>query len=97
MNTSKSGPINKIGRVVIPVEIRRALDIQTGTSIEIFVEKDRILLRKYLARCVLCAQDSTHTFRERPICSNCLDEISRLTKPTKPTAHVTLSQGASAV
>lgn len=36
-----------LGRIVIPRELRRTLDINQGTPIEIFVEEDLIILRKF--------------------------------------------------
>ncbi len=39
--------IDDLGRVVIPKEIRRTLGIKDGTSLEIFVEKDMVALKKH--------------------------------------------------
>lgn len=38
---------DELGRIVIPKELRRTLDIQDGTPVEIFVEDDKIILRKF--------------------------------------------------
>ncbi|WP_100011822.1 AbrB/MazE/SpoVT family DNA-binding domain-containing protein [Lentibacillus sediminis] len=39
--------VDELGRVVIPIELRRHLDIHEKDSIEIYVEEDRIVLKKY--------------------------------------------------
>ncbi len=39
--------IDELGRIVIPKEIRRNLGIRNGENIEIFTEKDDIILKKY--------------------------------------------------
>lgn len=39
--------LDQLGRVVIPMELRRTLDIHEKDSMEIFVDNDRIVLQKY--------------------------------------------------
>lgn len=39
--------IDDLGRVVIPKEIRRTLGIKDGTSLEIFVDRDMVALKKH--------------------------------------------------
>jgi AbrB family transcriptional regulator, transcriptional pleiotropic regulator of transition state genes len=39
--------LDDLGRVVIPMEIRRVLALKEKDSIEIFVEEDKIILKKY--------------------------------------------------
>ena len=46
--------VDELGRVVIPIELRRTLDIEQKDGLEIFVENDRIILRKYEPACVFC-------------------------------------------
>ena len=45
--TGMTRRVDELGRVVIPKEIRQILKIRTGTPLEIFVEGDRLVLRKY--------------------------------------------------
>ena len=47
--------IDELGRIVIPKEIRRQMDIQNNDPVEIFVEGGRILLAKYEPTCIFCA------------------------------------------
>lgn len=39
--------VDELGRVVIPIELRRTLDIAEKDSLEIYVDGDRVILRKY--------------------------------------------------
>lgn len=45
-------PVDALGRIVIPIELRRSLDINTDDSLEVFVQDDFIMLKKFEARCV---------------------------------------------
>ena len=47
-------PVDALGRIVIPIELRRSLDINTDDSLEVFVQDDYIMLKKFeSAMCVL--------------------------------------------
>ncbi|GEN89345.1 AbrB/MazE/SpoVT family DNA-binding domain-containing protein [Oceanobacillus sp. FSL W8-0428] len=39
--------VDELGRVVIPIELRRTLDIKEKDTMEIYVDNDRIVLKKY--------------------------------------------------
>ena len=39
--------VDELGRVVIPIELRRTLDIAVKDALEIYVDNDRIILKKY--------------------------------------------------
>lgn len=39
--------VDELGRVVLPIELRRTLDIHEKDSLEIFVDNDKIVLTKY--------------------------------------------------
>jgi transcriptional pleiotropic regulator of transition state genes len=46
--------VDELGRIAIPVELRRTMEIAEKDPIEIFVDGDRIVLQKYKPSCVLC-------------------------------------------
>ena len=46
--------LDKIGRIVIPKEIRKRFEILEDDPIEIFVDKDTIILKKYEKNCTFC-------------------------------------------
>lgn len=50
--------VDELGRIVIPKETRKAFKLEEGTPLEIFVEKEKIILRKYCANyCIDCGQE----------------------------------------
>ena len=69
--------IDELGRIVLPKEIRRNLNIGCSDRLEIFVEKDRILLKKYEPACSLCGneKDLIH-FKGKSICSCCKSDFA---------------------
>jgi len=47
--------VDELGRIVLPIELRRMLDIAERDELEIYMENDRIILQKYEPTCVfLC-------------------------------------------
>ena len=46
--------VDELGRVVLPIELRRTLNIDIKDSLEIYVENDSIILRKYEPSCIFC-------------------------------------------
>jgi len=68
--------IDELGRVVLPVELRRTLELEVRDPVEIFVENDAIVLRKYLPACVFCGGARNVTaFRGKLICSECRKQL----------------------
>lgn len=68
--------LDELGRIVIPIELRRTMDIAVKDTLEIFVEEDKIILKKYHPACVFCndARDVT-PFKGKLICARCLAEM----------------------
>ena len=70
--------LDELGRVVIPVELRKTLDIKVNDSIEIYVDEKKIILRKYARGCFLCGEaKETQDFKGKCICIDCIHEISK--------------------
>jgi transcriptional pleiotropic regulator of transition state genes len=70
--------IDELGRIVVPKELRGTLDIQIGDGLEIFVERDYIILRKYSPHCIYCGEAAGISyFKGKPICRNCLAELRK--------------------
>ena len=58
--------VDTLGRVVLPIELRRVLDIEEKDSIEIYVDGDQIVLKKYSPTCIFCSsQDDVVDFKEK--------------------------------
>ena len=72
-------PVDPLGRVVIPVELRRTLNIKTDDSLEVFVDGDFIMLKKYESACIFCGNaKDVENIHGKNVCRNCLDELKKL-------------------
>lgn len=68
--------VDILGRIVLPVELRRTMEITEKDSFEIYVDKDRIVLKKYEPSCIFCnSTENVNYYRGRRICNDCKDEI----------------------
>lgn len=69
--------IDDLGRIVLPIELRRTLEIGDRDSLEIFTEDNTIILKKYQPACIFCgnAKDIS-TYKGRNICPACARDIA---------------------
>ena len=49
--------VDELGRIVLPIELRRTLNIDIKDSIEIYVENDSIVLKKFEPTCIFCGSN----------------------------------------
>lgn len=69
--------VDELGRIVLPVELRRTLNIEVRDPIEIFVDEDTILLKKYAPACILCGEnDNLIEYKDKKICRKCIEKLS---------------------
>ncbi|MGM0471582.1 MAG: AbrB/MazE/SpoVT family DNA-binding domain-containing protein [Bacillota bacterium] len=69
--------IDELGRIVIPIEIRRNLQLEEKDSVEIYVDDDSIIFKKYEPACIFCGEASDTTiYKGKIVCQDCIDEIS---------------------
>ena len=71
--------VDELGRIVLPIEMRRTLDIAEKDALEIYVEGSSVILKKYKPSCIFCdtAKDVTE-FKGKNVCPKCLKEIKTL-------------------
>lgn len=68
--------VDELGRIVIPKEMRKKMDIANSDPVEIYVEGDKIILTKYHPCCNFCGNESgVIEFKGKKICQTCLNEI----------------------
>lgn len=68
--------VDELGRVVIPKEIRNKLDIQEKDPLEIYVQEDCIILKKYESNCIFCGNTKDLIeYKEKLICKKCLNNL----------------------
>lgn len=71
--------VDELGRIVLPIEMRRTLDIAEKDALEIYVDGDSIILRKYQPACIFCDNmKNVVSFHGKNICPDCLDKLSAL-------------------
>ena len=69
--------VDPLGRIVIPKELRRTMVIDEGTPLEIFVNEDKIVLRKYEPACTFCGSaDGTVNYKGKIVCKSCMNDLS---------------------
>ncbi|HZK34063.1 MAG TPA: AbrB/MazE/SpoVT family DNA-binding domain-containing protein [Bacillota bacterium] len=69
--------VDELGRVVIPIELRRTLDIEEKDALEIYVDGEHIILKKYAPACIFCDNARNVTeYRGKKICDDCLDQMA---------------------
>lgn len=70
--------LDDLGRLVIPVELRRKLEIEYKDGLEIFTENDRIILRKYRPCCIFCDNpEVSQNFKGKNVCRQCLSAMGQ--------------------
>lgn len=70
--------VDELGRIVLPIELRRTLDIAERDPLEIYVSEDTILLKKYQPSCVFC--DSVAgiiNYKGKNVCNNCISALNK--------------------
>ncbi|MDD4296013.1 MAG: AbrB/MazE/SpoVT family DNA-binding domain-containing protein [Clostridiaceae bacterium] len=71
--------VDELGRVVLPIELRRTLDIAEKDALEIYVDESAIILKKYEPACIFCdnAKDIV-VFKGKNICPDCLNDMKNI-------------------
>ena len=70
--------VDELGRIVLPKELRRTLGLNDRESVEIYVDQDAIILKKFKSTCVLCGDnEDLLDFKGKSICQKCMDELKK--------------------
>ena len=68
--------LDSMGRVVIPIEIRKRFGINIGDPIDFYIDENMIILKKYSNSCEFCgSQDNLSKFKDKFICMSCLEAL----------------------
>ena len=72
-------PVDNMGRVVIPREIRKQLGVENSVdSFEIYIEDDKVVLKKYQTACVFCGStDECVEYKDRCVCADCIERLNK--------------------
>ena len=68
--------VDELGRIVLQIELRRTMNIEVKDSLEIYVDGDQIVLKKYEPSCIFCgnAKDIIH-YKGKNVCRACAHEL----------------------
>lgn len=71
--------VDNLGRIVLPVELRRTLGIDIHSDVEIYVDGDQVILKKYLPCCIFCgSKEELATYDDKYVCRSCRTKLSKL-------------------
>jgi transcriptional pleiotropic regulator of transition state genes len=69
--------VDDLGRIVLPIELRRVLDISERDELEIYMENDRIILQKFEPACLFCGSSrSLVSYRGKNVCQECVRKLA---------------------
>lgn len=75
-NIGMARKVDDLGRIVLPVELRRMFGIRTGDELEIAVDGETICLKKVELGCALCGSlEGLVPFRSKQVCTACTAEL----------------------
>ena len=68
--------VDNLGRIVLPIELRRTFHIEVGDPVELFVQGDKIILRRYQPGCIFCGKENNlRTFGDYKVCESCVSAL----------------------
>ena len=68
--------VDELGRVVLPIELRRTLGIDVKDPLEIFIDSEHIILKRYEPACTFCSSaDNIIRFQGKNVCGECVTAI----------------------
>lgn len=69
--------VDELGRIVLPIELRRTLGINEKDSLEIYVDSTQIILKKYEPACIFCnSAEGIINFKGKNLCAACIAELN---------------------
>ena len=68
--------VDELGRVVLPIELRRTLGMKVRDPLEIYVDGESIILKKYAPSCIFCGEsDNLVKYKGKKICRKCIEKL----------------------
>ncbi|MEN6390191.1 MAG: AbrB/MazE/SpoVT family DNA-binding domain-containing protein [Syntrophomonas sp.] len=70
--------VDELGRIVIPIELRRTMGIEEKDALEIYVDNEKIILKKYEPACIFCGNaEEVINYKGKNLCRSCLTELGK--------------------
>ena len=71
--------VDELGRIVLPIELRRTLDSAERDELEIYLDDDKVVLKKYEPSCIFCGSScGLVTYHGRNVCMECIENMSNI-------------------
>ncbi len=71
--------VDELGRIVLPVELRRTLDIAERDELEIYLDDDKVVLKKFEPSCIFCAANrNLVSYHGRNVCMDCIQNLNEI-------------------
>lgn len=68
--------VDELGRIVVPIELRRSLGIGDRDAVEMSIEDNSIVIRKHQPSCVFCGStEEISQYKQKVVCKNCIDTM----------------------
>lgn len=69
--------VDELGRIVLPVELRRTMEIDVRDPLEIYVDGSTVILKKYSPSCIFCGKvERVIQYRNKNVCEDCLQQLA---------------------
>lgn len=71
--------VDELGRITLPIELRRTLDIAEKDALEIYIDGEQIILKKYEPSCIFCGEaKDVINYKGKNICKKCFEEMREI-------------------
>ena len=68
--------LDELGRIVLPIEMRRTFNLAEKDAVEIYVEGDTIILKKHQPNCILCGEaKNLIDYKGKLVCKSCVKSL----------------------
>lgn len=68
--------VDNLGRIILPVEVRRDLGIQLGEELNLDVVDNKIILSKQHSVCAICGDSNVwYKIQGQGLCKDCFEQI----------------------
>lgn len=80
MKKVETRTVDELGGIILPVEMRKSLNINTGDSLDITVHTSAMIIEKHEPSCLLCsAKTNLKQINENFFfCKGCINELSNI-------------------
>ena len=77
-STGITRKIDELGRIVLPIELRKKMGIEQHDPIEIYVDGDSIILKKYESECIFCgSRKNLAAYKNKHVCQSCRNSLAK--------------------